>query len=224
MHLSVKAMQLDKKYLKEVLQVGIPAGIQGMCFSVANVCIQSAVNCFGAEGSAGFSIALTFESLTYYISNAFGQAAVTFTSQNYSVGNIKRCRQIFNWCLLLGGVLCESISLLFVAGHRWLIPFFTSDAGAAAYALIRMQRVVAFNGMTAGYEVGSGLLRAMGHSLQPALLVVVGCCGFRILWILTAFRRIGTFEILMNAYPLSWLVTDILIFVTYKYYITISTR
>lgn len=224
MHLSVKAMQLDKKYLKEVLQVGIPAGIQGMCFSVANVCIQSAVNCFGAEGSAGFSIALTFESLTYYISNAFGQAAVTFTSQNYSVGNIKRCRQIFNWCLLLGGVLCESISLLFVAGHRWLIPFFTSDAGAAAYALIRMQRVVAFNGMTAGYEVGSGLLRAMGHSLQPALLVVVGCCGFRILWILTAFRRIGTFEILMNAYPLSWLVTDILIFVTYKYYITISTH
>jgi hypothetical protein len=69
--------------------------------------------------------------------------------------------------------LCESISLLFVAGHRWLIPFFTSDAGAAAYALIRMQRVVAFNGMTAGYEVGSGLLRAMGHSLQPALLVAV---------------------------------------------------
>ena len=186
--------------------------------------VDSAVNCFGAEGSAGFSIALTFESLTYYISNAFGQAAVTFTSQNYSVGNIKRCRQIFNWCLLLGGVLCESISLLFVAGHRWLIPFFTSDAGAAAYALIRMQRVVAFNGMTAGYEVGSGLLRAMGHSLQPALLVVVGCCGFRILWILTAFRRIGTFEILMNAYPLSWLVTDILIFVTYKYYITISTH
>lgn len=130
------------------------------------------------------SIALTFESLTYYISNAFGQAAVTFTSQNYSVGNIKRCRQIFNWCLLLGGVLCESISLLFVAGHRWLIPFFTSDTGAAAYALIRMQRVVAFNGMTAGYEVGSGLLRAMGHSLATGItggsrmLQAFVFCGF----------------------------------------------
>ena len=224
MHLSLKAMHLDKKYLKEVLQVGIPAGIQGMCFSVANVCIQSAVNCFGAEGSAGFSIALTFESMTYYISNAFGQAAVTFASQNYSVGNTKRCRQIFNRCLLIGGILCEGISLLFVAGHRWLIPLFTSDAGTAAYALIRMQWVVAFNGMTAGYEVGSGLLRAMGHSLQPALMVVVGCCGFRILWILTAFRQIGTFEILMNAYPLSWFVTDILVFAAYKYDITISTH
>lgn len=224
MHLSLKAMHLDKKYLKEVLQVGIPAGIQGMCFSVANVCIQSAVNCFGAEGSAGFSIALTFESMTYYISNAFGQAAVTFASQNYSVGNTKRCRQIFNRCLLIGGILSEGISLLFVAGHRWLIPLFTSDAGTAAYALIRMQWVVAFNGMTAGYEVGSGLLRAMGHSLQPALMVVVGCCGFRILWILTAFRQIGTFEILMNAYPLSWFVTDILVFAAYKYDITISTH
>ena len=72
-----------------------PAGIQGAIFSVSNVFIQSGINSFGENAIAGSSLALNFEYFTYDIANAFAQAAVTFTSQNFGAGDIRRCKRIF---------------------------------------------------------------------------------------------------------------------------------
>ena len=91
-------MRIDTNELKKVLAIGIPAGIQGAIFSVSNVFIQSGINMFGEAAIAGSSLALNFEYFTYDIANAFAQAAVTFTSQNFGAGNMKRCRKIF-WLL-----------------------------------------------------------------------------------------------------------------------------
>ena len=83
---------IDGADLKKVLLIGIPAGIQGAIFSVSNVFIQSGINSFGEDAIAGSSLALNFEYFTYDIANAFAQAAVTFTSQNFGAGNLKRCK------------------------------------------------------------------------------------------------------------------------------------
>ena len=93
-------MHIEWKDLKRVLMIGIPAGIQGAIFSVSNVFIQSGINSFGEDAIAGSSLALNFEYFTYDIANAFAQAAVTFTSQNFGAGNLKRCRKTFWLCLL----------------------------------------------------------------------------------------------------------------------------
>lgn len=85
-------MGIKKQPLIRVLKIGIPAGIQGAIFSISNVFIQSGINSFGEYAIAGSSLALNFEYFTYDIANAFAQAAVTFTSQNYGAGNIKRCK------------------------------------------------------------------------------------------------------------------------------------
>ena len=95
-------MRIEWKVLKRVLAIGIPAGVQGAIFSVSNVFIQTGINSFGADAIAGSSQALNFEYFTYDISAAFGQAAVTFVSQNYGAGNIKRCKKIFWLCMLFG--------------------------------------------------------------------------------------------------------------------------
>lgn len=95
-------IRIEKDYLLKVLQIGIPSGIQGAIFSVSNVFIQSGINSFGEYAIAGSSLALNFEYFTYDIANAFAQAAVTFISQNYGAGNIKRCKKIFWQCMLSG--------------------------------------------------------------------------------------------------------------------------
>ena len=88
-------MQIQKAFLRRVLAIGIPAGIQGAIFSVSNVFIQSGINSFGEDAIAGSSVGLNFEYFTYAIASAFAQGAVTFTSQNYGAGNLKRCKKIF---------------------------------------------------------------------------------------------------------------------------------
>lgn len=98
-------MRIEKAYLLKVLQIGIPSGIQGAIFSVSNVFIQSGINSFGEYAIAGSSLALNFEYFTYDIANAFAQTAVTFTSQNYGAGNIKRCKKSSGNACSLGSSL-----------------------------------------------------------------------------------------------------------------------
>ena len=90
-----RRMHIEKTPLLRILQIGIPAGIQGAIFSISNVFIQSGINSFGENAIAGSSLALNFEYFTYDIANAFAQAAVTFTSQNYGAGDLSRCKKDF---------------------------------------------------------------------------------------------------------------------------------
>lgn len=204
-------LAVKKTYLMGVLRIGLPAGLQGIVFSISNVCIQTAINGFGADAIAGSAAALNFEYFSYYIANAFGQAAVTFTSQNYGAGQLNRWKRVFRLSLLFGVVFCEVMSLAFVAGCRFFLQFYTTEEKVIEFAIIRMIHALAFNGLTAVYEVGGGFLRGLGHSMLPAALTMLGCCAFRLLWVYTVFAQINSFEILMNVYPASWIITDILV-------------
>lgn len=208
-------MRIDKEDLKKVLIIGIPAGIQGAIFSVSNVFIQSGINSFGEDAIAGSSLALNFEYFTYDIAVAFAQAAVTFTSQNYGAGNIKRCKKIFGLCMLFGFGFTEVLSIIFIIWADFFVGIYTTSAAVAAYGIIRMQHVCSVEGLTATYEVESAALRGMGKSLEPSVVTILGTVVFRMIWMVTVFRWIPTYEMLMNVYIASWIFTGGVIFVIY---------
>lgn len=208
-------MRIDKKYLKRVLGIGIPAGIQGAIFSVSNVFIQSGINSFGEAAIAGSSLALNFEYFTYDIANAFAQAAVTFTSQNYGAGNIKRCKKIFWMCMLFGIGFTEVLSVIFIIWDEFFVGIYTTSAAVAAYGIIRMHHVCSLEGLTATYEVESAALRGMGKSLEPAIFTILGTVVFRLIWLGTVFKLVPTYEMLMNVYVASWVFTGVALFIVY---------
>ena len=90
--LEPKALAISWHELKKILVIGVPAGLQGMVFSIANVCIQSTINSFGSDAVAGSAASLNFEYFSYFVVNAFAQTTVTFTSQNYGAGKYDRCK------------------------------------------------------------------------------------------------------------------------------------
>lgn len=112
--LHLKKLKVNKHQLIKVLKIGLPAGLQGMVFSLSNIVIQSAINGFGSDASAGSAAAVNFEYFSYYMVNAFAQAAVTFTSQNYGAGQFERCKKIFVRSMILSMVLSEAMSIIFV--------------------------------------------------------------------------------------------------------------
>ena len=208
-------MQIRKDFLRRVLVIGVPAGIQGAIFSVSNVFIQSGINSFGEDAIAGASVGLNFEYFTYAIACAFAQGAVTFTSQNYGAGNLKRCKKIFCLSMLFGIGFTEILSVIFIAGGNTFVHIYTASDAVAMYALIRMQHVCSLEGLTATYEVESAALRGMGKSLEPAIITILGTVVFRMIWMVTVFKRVPTYNMLMNVYVASWVVTGGLIFIIY---------
>lgn len=193
--------------LWKVMRIGMPAGIQGMVFSLSNVLIQSAINSFGSDAVAGSAAALNYEYCSYFIINAFSQTAVTFTSQNYGAKEYERCKKVYRLCMLMGMSLCGIFSLILVVGGPIFIRFFTVDPNVIEYALIRMRHVMFLEFLTGTYEVSGAALRGMGYSLLPTIFTILGSCGFRIVWLYTVFMKLPSFDWLMNVYPVSWILT-----------------
>ena len=211
-------LKIEKDSLVRILRIGIPSGIQGAIFSVSNVFIQSGINSFGEAAIAGSSLALNFEYFTYDIANAFAQAAVTFTSQNFGAGNIKRCKKIFWLCMVFGIGFTEILSVIFMIWDDFFVSIYTTSAAVAVYGLIRMHHVCSLEGLTATYEVESAALRGMGKSTEPAVFTILGTVVFRLLWLLTVFRLMPTYEMLMNVYIASWVFTGVALFIVYFRY------
>lgn len=209
------SLALDMGYVKKVLQVGIPSGFQGMIFSLSNIFIQSGINSFGASTVAASSVALNFEYFAYGVSSAFAQGAVTFVSQNFGAKQMERCRKIY-WLALAEGMGCTALlSLVFTIKAHWFAGIYTTEQEVVDIAVIRMLHVMSLEALTVTYEVTAGTLRSIGYQLIPAVFTVLGTVGLRILWMYTVFRRIPTFEMLMNVYPVSWVFTGVTLMSAY---------
>lgn len=197
----------------EILQTGIPAAIQGAVFCFANIFVQASVNSFGETAIAGSTIAMNFEYFTYYIITAFGQTATTFTGQNYGAGQRTRCMQIL-WVSLGLSALCSSIPIFTIVFFRDCFSgLFTSDAAVIKAASVRILCILLFEPLCNLYEIPAGCLRGLGHSLYPALATMTGTCALRVIWILTIFRSAPALPMLYHAFPISWIVTILLVII-----------
>ena len=213
--LRLNKLKIKKSELIKVIKIGVPAGLQGVVFSVSNVCIQTAINSFGSDAVAGSATGLNFENFTYFTISAFVQAAVTFTSQNYGARNFKRCKKIFVYSMISSVVICGLMSAIFVVGRDFFAEIYTTDKAVLEYASIRMVHVLLFECLASSYEIGGAALRGLGYSMTPAVLTVLGSCVFRLIWIYTVFNKFRSFEMLMNVYPVSWIITGIAVLIAY---------
>lgn len=220
----ISKLKIEKKYLKKVLAVGVPAGVQSAVFSLSNVFVQTGINSFGPSAIAGSATGLNFEYFTFYVSSAFTQAAVTFTSQNYGAGNIKRCKKIAIIGLVEGVLFTELLCAVFTIWRYPFVHLYTLDEPVVQYAIGRMLRVMALEGMTAIYEVTGGVIRGMGRSLLPAALTIFGTVGFRIIWLYTIFEKWHDFNVLMLVYPASWVFNSIMMLTAYYFVVIKGTR
>lgn len=200
---------VDKDILVRILQIGLPAGVQGSLFSLSNVVIQSSVNGFGATVVAGNSAAANIEGFAYVAMNAFAQAIVAFVSQNIGAGKYERINKIVTTTLLcvlvVGLVLGNGIYLL----GEPLVGLY-SDSGAVIAAGIKRLSIISTTYALCGMmDVMVGALRGLGYSVMPMIVSLLGACAFRIAWIFVFFQieRFHTIDTVYFAYPISWTLT-----------------
>lgn len=195
--------------LSRMLHIGIPAGLQGMVFSISNIFIQSEINKFGADAIAGSAAALTYEAYCYYIVVGFCGAALAFTGQNFGAGDFRRCRRIWAISMACSVVFCGIANFLGIYFENQFIHIFTTDPQVMHYAFIRFHIVMAFQAIASSYEVSASYMRGMGYSVIPMLLTIFGTCVLRLFWC-SIFTNFGnTFSVLLSIYPITWIITGI---------------
>lgn len=204
-------IRIYRKELGNILAIGLPAGLQATVFSFSNVFVQSSINKFGYAAIAGASLSITFDTYCYYILTAFCATAITFTGQNYGAGQVDRCRRIFRLCFLLGGASIFTANMVFVLFGPPIASVFTTDPQVVHYCTSRIYVALAFQWIATSYEIPAACMRGLGKSLAPALLTIFGTCFIRLGWIFLVLPHWYGYEHLMLCYPISWVITGVLV-------------
>lgn len=210
---------IDKACLKEIVRIGLPAGIQGMVFSLSNLLIQAAINTLGPDAMAASAAAFTVEINVFCLTMGFGQAATTFVSQNYGAGNLPRCKQATWTALKINVLLMLILSATILYFSEQLVRFFNEDSEVVRLGVIRLWYIIAPEIISVIMEIVSGALRGYGISLAPAIITLICVCGVRITWVFTIFVKIPTYDVLMAVYGISWFITMIFLLLSYRYYV-----
>lgn len=213
--LHIKEMCIKWSELKRMLQIGLPAGVQGMIFSFSNVLMQSAINGYGAAAIAGSAAALNFESYCYFVVAAFDGAAISFIGQNYGAGNNERVKRIYWMCMGMGVLSCFSLNMLIAWQHTPCLSLFSTDPEVLRYGTERLLIVLTTQAIACSYEISGASLRGMGKSMLPTLITIFGTCLLRIVWIFGVAKHFNDYGVLMAAYPVSWTITGIMMCIAY---------
>lgn len=207
----LRQIRIYRKELGDILAIGLPAGVQATVFSFSNVFVQSSINKFGYAAIAGASLSITFDTYCYYVLTAFCATAITFTGQNYGAGQVDRCRRIFRLCFLLGGASIFTANMVFVLFGPPIASVFTTDPQVVHYCTSRIYVALAFQWIATSYEIPAACMRGLGKSLAPALLTIFGTCFIRLGWIFLVLPHWYGYEHLMLCYPISWVITGVLV-------------
>ena len=202
---------IDRESVTKIVRIGLPAGIQGSVFSLANILIQTCINSLGAQVVAASSAALALEFVCYSLLNSFSQACTTFVGQNNGAGNLSRCKDVLKVALIEDVIITVVMIVLVVWQGRTILTLFSSDAEVLDIAYVRVCTLFPAYVFSMVYENMSGYLRGFGISALPSALTAIGVCGTRFFWALVVFPAHPTFATVMLAYPVSFSTTALLI-------------
>ena len=207
--LEFKKVRIYAHELKEIVFLGIPAGIQSALFSISNVIIQSSINSVGSDAMAGNSAAASVEGMVYIAMNAFFHATLTFVGQNYGAHNFKRIRKGFLVSMAISFVVGSVLSTVVSRCAGFLVGFYTNIPEVRDIGVMRMQIVCALYFLCGLMEVATGAIRGMGVAIRSMITCVVGVCFVRIVAVMMGapYKEVPDIKILYYSFPVSWAIT-----------------
>ncbi len=207
LQLNLKKLHIHWETLKDILWIGIPAGIQSALYSVSNLFIQSSVNSLGSFAMAGNAASQSLEGMASIASGAYYQTAMSFTGQNLGGKKYKRIIKSILICLLYASVFGLVLGSTFIIFGKQLLGLYNPDAEVVRVGMQRLVIMMASYWLCAIMDTVSGSLRGLGHSIAPTITTIMGACVLRICWALAVFPQYRTLSSLMISYPVSWILT-----------------
>ena len=203
-------LKINGAYMEQIFQVGVPAGIQSTVINLSNALLQSSVNSFGSIAMAGYTAANNILGFLYMSVNSITQACMSFTSQNYGVGKLKRMDKVLRDCAILSISIAAVLGGLAYSFGPQILTVYTSDPKVINCGM----EILAYTSITyflcGIMDLFPGALRGMGYSAVPMVLSVIGTVGTRIVWVFGIFPNHRSLSVLFVSYPVSWILTIVL--------------
>jgi Na+-driven multidrug efflux pump len=219
--LSIKSLKIKGNILSQILQYGLPIGIQSSLFSFSNVLIQSSINTFGSTVVAGNSAAQSIEGFVWQAANSASQAAMTFTGQNFGARKFERVKTVLIECCGLAVSVVLIFGGIVVLFKEPLLSIYTDSPNVITAGSNRIVIICLFYFLGGIMDTVSNVSRGMGKSIVPMIITLICVCAIRIVWLYTVFPIFRSPATVYWSYPITWALA---IFFQLIYFIIVYRR
>lgn len=198
---------LKKHYLKKILRIGVPAGIQASVITLSNMVVQYYINSLGVDSIAAFTVYFRIELILYLPVLALGQTMTTFAGQNYGARQFDRIREGTRFCILAGTALIFVMGMALMTGGSFIIGLFNSDPGVITEGLKVIRITFPLYWLYVLLEVSAGAVRGLGNAVVPMGIVVWHMCFLRVALLILVMHYYHQIQGIAVLYPVTWLLT-----------------
>lgn len=214
-HVDVRKIRFEKRALVEILQNGLPAGLQNSIISIANVVVQSNINAFGAAAMAGCGAHSRIEGFGFLPVTCFTMALTTFVSQNLGAKQYDRVKKGIRFGIGCSAIIAETVALLIFCFSPTLIGLFTSDAESIAYGVLHERTTTPFFFLLAYSHCMAAIFRGAGKSTVPMLVMLLCWCIIRVAYVTVAVHFFPVLQTVSWAYPITWCLSTLVFTIYY---------
>lgn len=203
-----KLLKLERKMLTRIVQIGFPAGLQSVMYSLSNIIIQSSINSLGTDTVAAWTAYGKVDSMFWMIISAFGISITTFVGQNFGAGKFDRVRRGVGQCMLMSAVTTVGLSVILYYFGVYCLQLFSVDPAVVDIGIRILHFLVPFYITYVTIEILSGALRGVGDCWIPTLISLFGICVIRAIWNMVAVPMYPNVYMVSFSYPLTWVITS----------------
>lgn len=207
--LVVRNIRFDLFMLKQVIQNGLPTGLQNSIIGLANVVVQSHINAFGKIAVAGCGSYSKIEGFAFLPINCFAMALTTFISQNLGARQYERVKKGARFGILCSITMAELVGIGIYLLAPLLVYAFNHDPEVIAYGVTQAHIEALFYFLLAYSHCLAAIFRGAGRSVIPMLVMLLCWCIIRVSYITVIVKFVPEIHVVFWAYPLTWFLSSV---------------
>jgi len=172
--------RFDKLIFKQIMGIGLPAGIQFAVISVGIMAVMSQVNAFGTSYMAGFNVGSKLDSVAFLPIQSIAFAGTTFVGQNIGAGNHSRVRRGSVLTLLYGLIWCLAMVLILYPNRYIASTIFTSAGATMVGSALYLKCILPLYPFFAIQFTLCNIMRGAGEGVIPLVVALVAQLIIRI--------------------------------------------
>ena len=170
--ISLKYFKIGGGIARGVVAIGIPASLNNILMSFANIVLNQALVGYGDTPVAAMGVAMKSNMLVVLLQIGLCVGIQPLIGYNYGAGNKKRLMQIFKFTGIVSVVMGTILTLLMMAARKTLVQVFINDAQVIAYGIqmvIALQLSAPFLGIL---FLCINTIQGMGKAIPSLVLTV----------------------------------------------------
>ena len=199
-------LRLHGSFLRQIVTLGIPSGLQMSITAFSNVFIQSYINHFGDTIISAWTTYAKVDAILFLPSQSIAMAVTTFVGQNLGSGQVDRARlgvkRALVTCLIITVVLMTPVMLLAPS----IVQIFNKTPAVVEYGTLLLRIITPFYIVNCFNHIFSSGLRGAGNTKVPMIIMLSSFVAFRQVYMFVMSRLCYELIPIAMGYPAGWML------------------